>query len=74
MARQKGCEHFDIVITLDDGTQAIVHGEKIRRDTYDGAGNAILYARCYEVGGNRVGVVNLNADWTVHSLCWNSQY
>lgn len=67
----KGYEHFGIVITLDDGVQALVHGENIRRDTTDGGGNPILYAKCYEVGGDRVGVVNLNTDWTVHSLFWN---
>lgn len=70
-------EDFFCVKLITDHYEVRFMSTDIKRDTSDGGGNPILYARCqcfrmyssgavdnYPYGG----VVNLNPDWTVKSL------
>ncbi len=63
--------NFSVKFTLD-GRNFEFYANNINRNTTDGGGNPIYYAKCYELGKRgqviRTGVVNLTADWKVKSL------
>ncbi len=75
----KGVSSFEVTV-YHDGKQYVFYGDEVRRDTTDGAGNQVLYARCYRIVDpvkhtfDMRGVVNLNPDWTVKSIMLNGPY
>ena len=70
---------FEVVVH-HEGHQYAFYGDEIRRDTTDGAGNPILYARCYRIADpvkhtfDMRGVINLNPDWTVKGIKLSGPY
>jgi len=64
---------FEVRLYID-GRLVVFYGNDINRNTTDGGGNQVLYARCWELTEDekpvRRGVINLDPNWTVKSLYW----